>query len=150
MRMEEKTFDEKMEAAASIAGMVFAHALKEAFDKELPRRIAEQLTDETTTKIGKSLANTLFETVEPFLNEYGDTFVKAIMEWIEGKYPDLKEFLGDEIPKLELEKVGRALIPDVKHEAEKMLDKQLRYRKIRIPIRWWMKLFLKDDKLEMV
>ena len=147
-------FDEKeMKEVAAVAAMVFGYALKDAFERELPEQVKKQLgenLEKFATKVGKSLAKTFVSFLNPTLNELMRNFV----EYIEGS--DVKEYMIGELdkrmPKFEEmgKRIAESLIPKLRLELEAMLDKTLRYRKIRIPLRWWLKLFFKDDKLEVV
>ena len=162
-------FDEKeMKEVAAIAAMVFGYALKDAFERELPEQVKKQLgenLEKFATKVGKSLAKTFVSFLNPTLNELMRNFVEYIegsdvKEYMIGeldkRMPKFKEYMISELDKRmpKFEKMGKriaeSLIPKLRLELEAMLDKTLRYRRIRIPLRWWLKLFFKDDRLEIV
>lgn len=53
------SYEEKLEQAASIAAIVFSHAIKSALAEDIPERMKEIITEDVANDMGAAMAETL-------------------------------------------------------------------------------------------
>ena len=102
------TYEEKLEQAATLAAIVFSHALKSVMEEDVPDRIKEVFTTEVCHEIGISMG-------EAVITLLGEDVVSVLIEagkkWGDKKLPEVLRGLNDIAKDVEvLYKVRMALV----------------------------------------